>query len=166
MTTPEYQRWREVVLGVNPEDVGVSSSDVDRVYGVIMDIGMIDRQRSADWAISTSAFASGEASFRPSVGGGMIGLGRDAKVAEVAKEIVRIAQELLPGTHSTQDPGLPEPGLVRFILLTTGGLRAFEGHLYELRKPKTLSAQLLKRFGSIRQFADRVLDKKRGKARG
>ena len=125
---------------------------------------MIDRQRSAKWAISLSAFAGGEASFRPSVGDGVIGLGGDVKVAQVAKEIVQIAQELLHGTYVTQDPGLPEPGLVRFLLLTTGGLRAFEGHLCELRAPGTTSVQLLKRFGFIRQFADRLLDRKRDRS--
>ncbi len=39
VTTVEYQKWREVIFAVTPEQVDVAQSDANRVYGVIMDIG-------------------------------------------------------------------------------------------------------------------------------
>src|SRR5687767_13046226 len=100
-TTEDYQRWRELIFAVQPEQVEGSKSDANRVYGVIMDIGQIDRRTSTHWAISLSAFPTGEATFRPTVGGGVIGLGGDPKVAQAAQEIVQIAQGLLPETNPT-----------------------------------------------------------------
>lgn len=41
-TTVEYQKWRDMIIAVEPEQVDVSKSDTDRVYWVIMDIGMIE----------------------------------------------------------------------------------------------------------------------------
>jgi hypothetical protein len=126
-----------------------------------MDIGQIDRQTSTNWAISLSAFPTGEASFHPTLGGSVAGLGNDPKVAQVAQEIVQIAQVLLPETDPTQDLSLPEPGFVQFFLLTTSGVRVVKGHLDKLQKPENPFKQLLNQFGFIRQFADQILDENR-----
>ena len=165
-TSENYQKWRAMIFTVTPEQVDVSGSDADQVYGVIMDMGMIDRQHSANWAISLSAFPTGEASFQPTPGSGVIGLGNDPKVAQAAKEIVNISQELLPETNPTQDFSLPEPGFVQFFFLTTSGVRMIKEHLDNLQQPKNPFLQLLNRFGFIRQFADQILDGKKVNASG
>jgi hypothetical protein len=157
-TSENYQKWRAMIFTVTPEQVDVSAGDADQVYGVIMDIGMIDRPHSANWAISLSAFPTGEASFQPTPGSGVIGLGHDPQVAEVAKEIVNISQKLLPETNLTQDLSLPEPGVVQFFLLTPGGVRVIKDRLDKLQQPNNPFAQLLERFGFIRRFADQILD--------
>lgn len=161
VTTEAYQRWREMIFSVKPEQVEVSKSDANRVFGVIMDIGQIDLRASTNWAISLSAFPTGEASFHPTPGGSVAGLGGDPKVAQVAQEIVQNAQVLLPETNPTQDLSLPEPGYVQFFFLTTSGVRVFKGHLDKLQKPENPFGQLLNQFGFIRQFADQILDKNR-----
>ncbi len=157
-TSKDYQMWRAFIFTVSPEQVGVAQSDADQVYGVIMDIGMIDRQHSANWAISLSAFPTGEASFQPTPGGGVVGLGDDPKVAIVAREIVNISQELLQETNETQDFSLPEPGFAQFFFLTTGGVRVIKEHLDKLQRPEHPFMQLLNRFGFIRQFAGQILN--------
>src|SRR5687767_5498575 len=85
-TTEEYQKWRELIFAVPPEQAAISRSDANRVYGVIMDVAQIDPPSGTYWALSLSAFSTGEASFRPTVGGGAIGLGEDPKVAQYAEE--------------------------------------------------------------------------------
>jgi hypothetical protein len=153
-----YQKWRAMIFTVTPEQVGMSGSEADQVYGVIMDIGMIDHQRSVHWAISLSAFPTGEASFQPTPGGSVIGLGNDPQVAQRAREIVDISQDLLPETNFSQDFSLPEPGYVQFFFLTAGGVRAIKGQLHKLQQPKSPFMPLLNHFGFIREFADQVLD--------
>src|SRR5687768_13964864 len=155
--TEEYQRWRELIFRLQPEPV----EDTHRVYGVIMDIGYLDQQSSTHWAISMSAFSTGEASFQPTPGGGVIGLGGDPKVAQAAQEIVQIAQRLLPETIPTQDLSLPEPGFIQFFFLTTNGPRVVKGPLDQLQKPGSPFLQLLERFHFIRQFDDQIFDKPR-----
>ena len=111
MSQGEYQKWREMIFSVKPEQVDVAKTTTNQVYGVIMDIGQIDLQTSINWAISLSTFPTGEASFHPTPGGSVAGLGNDPKVAQVAQEIVQTAQVLLPETNLTQDlSSLPEPG--------------------------------------------------------
>lgn len=161
--TEDYQRWREMIFAVKPDQVGVSANDVDRAYGVIMDIGMVDFQHAAHWAISLSAFPTGEASFRPTPGGGVNGLENVPPMAQVAQEIVEIAQTLWRETIPTDNFTLPEPGFVQFFFLTTGGVRVFKWYLGDLQKPENPFSKLLDRFGSIRDSADRILNQRNAK---
>jgi hypothetical protein len=156
-STADYQQWRQVIFAVKPEEAGVSSSEADRVYGVVMDVGVIGQQRSIHWALSLSAFGTGEASFRPTVGGGVIGLGSNSQVGQVAEEIVQLAQRLWLETQPTQDVVLPEPGVVQFFFLTTGGLRVFKGQVDKVQQSAHPFEPLLNRFGFIRQFADQLV---------
>jgi hypothetical protein len=158
--TEEYQKWREMIFSVPPEEVGVSKSDANRVYGVIMDIGKLDTQTSTHWAISLDAFSTGEASFHATPGSSVIGLGEDAKVAQAAQEIVQFAQGLLPETNPTQDLSLPEPGIVQFFFLATDGLHVVKGHLDQFQKRGNPFLQLIQRFHFIHQFADQVSEER------
>ncbi len=155
--TEEYKKWREVIFNVKPEQVGVSSQEVDRVYGVLMDIGQADTGGRGNFALSLTALASGEASFRPTPGGGAIGLGGDAKVAEVAKSLVQIGQATISATKATTDfASLPKPGWVRFTYLTTSGVRSVEGQLNVMLSPHNPFSKLMNGFGFIRNFAEKL----------
>ena len=37
---PEYQKWRDGIFTVTSEQAGVPRDEPDRVYGVIMDVGL------------------------------------------------------------------------------------------------------------------------------
>ncbi|MEW5956554.1 MAG: hypothetical protein AB1801_02440 [Chloroflexota bacterium] len=161
-----YEKWRAKIFNITPEQVGMSKNKADQVYGVIMDMGMIDQRRSVRWAISLSAFPTGEASFQPTPGSGVIGLGNDPKIAQRAREIVKISQELLPETNFTRDFSLPEPGYVQFFFLTAGGVRVIKEQVDKLQHPKNPFMPLLDHFGFIRQFADQILDRNAANAHG
>ncbi|RMF05057.1 MAG: hypothetical protein D6768_01830 [Chloroflexi bacterium] len=160
-TTEEYRAWRAQAFTVAPEQVGVSGSDAGRVFGVIMDIGLVDRPSSTHWAISLNAFPTGEAAYHPTPGGSATGLGSIPEAAQMARQIVQNAQALLPQTNETQDFSLPEPGFVQFFFLTPGGVRVFRNQLDNLQKPGNDFSQLLDQFGFIRRVADQLLDKNR-----
>ncbi|NEZ62383.1 hypothetical protein D0962_06250 [Leptolyngbyaceae cyanobacterium CCMR0082] len=159
--TPDYQTWREAIFNIDAGQAGGSDSDIDQVYGVLMDVGMMDGRTSERWAISLTAFLSGEASFRPTSGGGMVGLGADLKVAQVAQEIVQMAQTLLPKASPIEDHALPEPDLIQFLFLTPDGVYGVADDLHRLQK-KTDDPfnTMLNKFGFIRQFADQRIDQR------
>ena len=75
---PDYLKWREVIFSVASNQVGISSRQRDVVYGVVMDVGLVDdkgKPTNNNYVFTSTAFASGEASIRTSFGGGVIGLG-------------------------------------------------------------------------------------------
>ena len=152
-----YRQWRSQILTIRPEQVGEPANGT-QVYGVIMDIGLVDIASNAPWVISLSAFATGEASFYPTPGGGFSGLGGDSRVSQTAQQIIAIAQTLQSMTEPITDVTLPEPGMVQFLFFTPEGLRQLKGHLHELQTPNHPTLPLLNRFGRIRQFADWLID--------
>ncbi|MEO0396784.1 MAG: hypothetical protein AAF243_12470, partial [Cyanobacteria bacterium P01_A01_bin.137] len=93
--TPEYKTWRETIFNIQPSQVGVFENDSNRVYGVLMDVGMLNENTSERWAMSLTALLSGEASFQTTPGGDMVGLGDDPEIAHIAQEIVQFSQTLL-----------------------------------------------------------------------
>lgn len=157
--TPGYQRWRDRIFTVQPEQVNIVQSGSKAIYGVIMDIGMIDASTSTQWAISISAFSGGEASFLPTPGGAVIGFGGDPRVAEVAQEIVEIAQSLLPQTKPTDDLSLPEPEIVQFFFLTPGSIRMLRGSLTAFQAIQHPYYRLLERFQFIHYLAHQPFDR-------
>ena len=138
-----YRRWRVVIFDLTPDMVQVSSSEADTVYGVILDVGMRDRRTSVEFAISMTAFPTGEASFHPTPGSSIVGLGNHPPIAQIAKQIVQAAQKLWHITSPTRDRSLPRAGLVRFFFLTTSGVRLFEGTLQEVQTPTHPFGELL-----------------------
>ncbi len=155
----DYKKWRDVIFSTNAEKVGVSNNESRIVYGMVMDIGMIDQKNKAAFALSTTAFASGEASFVPTPGGAVLGLGGDPRVAAVAKSIVTMGQIFLAQAQPAKDHSLPAIGQVAFYFLTTSGLFVTVGKLNTfLTGPY---AQLLTKFGQIRGVAERMIDQRR-----
>lgn len=159
LVSENYSKWRAVIFSTDAEKVGVSSGEPKKVYGMVMDIGMIDQRGNESFALSTTAFASGEASFVPSPGAGFFGLGGDARVAEVAKSIVAMGQIFLAKAQPVKDYPLPSVGQVSFYFLTTSGifmtvdkLSAFQSGPY---------AQLLTKFGQIRGVAEKMIDQRK-----
>jgi hypothetical protein len=40
--SPNYQNWRDAIFNLDPSQAGVSENSPNQVYGVLMDVGMID----------------------------------------------------------------------------------------------------------------------------
>ena len=157
----DYPKWRQVILNVTPEQVEVSSNEKDKVFGLLMDFGMVDQASGVRFALSTTAFPTGEASFRPTPGGGSVGLGNDIKVASAAKDLIKLAQGLIGQTKPTNDTSLPMPGYVHFFFLTTSGIRLYETYIKELQKPDHPFYEMFRGFGFIRMFAEKLIDQQR-----
>ena len=154
--TPDYRQWRETIFNLEPAGVPGSGE----VVGVLMDVGMMEEATSEQWAMSMTAFLSGEASFQPTVGGGSIGLGSDPNVANVVQEIVQIAQTLLPKASPIEDRALPEVDLVQFFFFTAGGVYSVTDYVQNLQTSSDPLSLMLNRFGLIRQSADRLQERR------
>ncbi|MEK6753912.1 MAG: hypothetical protein AABZ00_16765 [Chloroflexota bacterium] len=154
-----YKNWRDVIFSTNAEKVGVSSGGPKKVYGMVMDIGMIDQRGNESFALSTTVFASGEASFVPTPGGGFFGLGGDPRVAEVAKSIVTMGQIFLAKAQPAKEYPLPAVGQVAFYFLTTSGVFVTVDKLSVFQSGPY--SQLLNKFGQIRGVAERMIDQRK-----
>ena len=95
--TDDYTNWRKMVFSLQPESAQVSSKEIDRVFGVVMDDVKLDEASNTLWAISQTAFASGESSLQSTVGMGVIGLGvgkNEENIFTAVQQLVELAQQL------------------------------------------------------------------------
>lgn len=159
IATENYKKWRDVVFSTTAEKVGFSSDEPKKVYGMIMDISMIDQRLNEMFALSTTAFASGEATFMPSPGGGFVGLGTDPRVSDVAKSTVTMGQIFLTKAQPVKEYPLPAVGQVAFYFLTTSGLFVTLDKLSAFQTGPY--SQLLNKFGQIRGVAEKIIDQRR-----
>ncbi|WP_204139765.1 hypothetical protein [Halomicronema sp. CCY15110] len=159
--TSDYERWRQTMFTRSPEQAGGVSAERDRVYGVLMDVGMVDSSTSQLWAISMSAWLSGEADFFPTPGGAVIGLGSEPQVAEAAQTILQLAQTARADASRLPDQALPDqPDLVQFWLFTPGGVYGVADMLQRLRVPSNAWGQMFQQFSLIRQVAEQQLEQR------
>jgi hypothetical protein len=160
--SPDYQKWRDGIFSVVGEQVDVPSNQPDQVYGVIMDVGLGDDDGTpvdAKFVITETAFASGEASLQTSFGGGIIGLGGAEEVSEQAKQIVGLAQALVPITEPANNRDLPGSGRIYFYVLTTSGVRFYSGSIKELDTQEHPFNEIFARFTIIKRQADEIMAK-------
>ena len=158
--SPEYQQWREMVLGMKPTDdlKGIP----EELYGVLMDVGM-GGGKDRYLAISLYAFNTGEASLKASLGAGVIGLGNNSENSEHAKRIVQIGQSLIHLTIPTKKYDYPEAGNVDFYFITTSGIRFFKCEIDEIRNGHPF-AEIFSLFTIIKRFADQIMEKQKNSA--
>jgi hypothetical protein len=74
----------------------------------------------------------GTTSLYFSNGGGFIGAGAHATVAEASLRWLASGQEFLPELSVIADPQLPTVGMTQFVAVTFGGLRATDAPENEL----------------------------------
>jgi hypothetical protein len=116
-----YLQLRSRILSLKPADLGLApSAKAPHVWGVLMETG---------YEVGTAtlfSLADGTTSLYYSTGGGMLGSGEYAPVAEASKALVTQAEDHLQHMSSTDDFSLPEKGHVRFTILTYSGTHSAE----------------------------------------
>ena len=152
----EYLKWRSVIFAVKGEMVGVSSKQPDQVYGVVADIAFPDPEKS--FAVSLTAFASGEASLKSTFGSGITGLGGKEEIALQAKNIILEAQNLLNKTKLVKEFPAVNSNNVFFYFLTTSGVRYHEVKMKDVLLRKHPYWEVFHRFSMIKHYADRLMD--------
>lgn len=148
----DYLKWREFIFSVTSAQVEDGPEQADRVYGVIMDVGL-----SNEFVITVTAFATGESSLRTTVGGGAIGLGGDPFIGGHARQIVTIAQPLLSNARPVDHHHMPQGKKVYFYFLTPSGLRLSESTVEEAYSPAHPFHEMFSRFTAIKTRSEELL---------
>jgi hypothetical protein len=127
-----YLRLRRLAHETKPVNVGVTDvtdeMDASAPFGILMDISL--PQGNA----TIVAFISGDASFYTSTGGGVIGGIGHEKVRNAARNFVISSAKYLDKMEVTTAYPLPEPGKVRFYVLTPTSIFTHEANEVDLRK--------------------------------
>ena len=124
-----YLALRQLAIKTTPVNVGVVPVPGTKApFGVLMDFSL--PQGNA----TIAAFISGDASFYTNTGGGIIGGIGHENVRHAARKFIAVAANYLDKMVSTVAYPLPEPGKVRFYVLTPAGIFTYEAGEPDLRK--------------------------------
>lgn len=107
---------RAGVLAIGPEDIGLTSGNCPRVWGVMMELGEVDV------VVSLVVLVDGSVSVYLSDGGGVIGCGLHPDVRAVAAKMLNVAEQAVAQCEPTDHYPQPNEHQVRFYLLTESGV--------------------------------------------
>ncbi len=110
-----YVGLRDLVLHTEPSAMGLDSAGHERIYGVLMETA------HPNGTATLVSLADGTTSLYTSTGGGMIGAGSHAHIAQLSKDVIARAEELFDLFEPTAAFPLPTSGRVRFQVLTFAG---------------------------------------------
>jgi hypothetical protein len=111
-----YLGLRQQVLALTPDQLGGVVSAHEPILALVMETGYPE-------AVATLvAVADGSSSLYFSNGGGIIGAGAHASVAEASRRWLEIAPDFLPHLPVVSDPSPPAEGLTQFLVVTPDGV--------------------------------------------
>jgi hypothetical protein len=126
-----YNQLRSSVFTTSASSLGLAPA-ADEAWGVVMEIGYPK-------AVATLfVLTEGTISLYFSNGGGVIGVGPHPGPKRAGGEWIELAQHYVMHAMPTTEFPLPEPGFIRFYLLTGGAVRTEEARqddLENLRHP-------------------------------
>jgi hypothetical protein len=112
-----YTDLRQQVLRLTPDQLEDGSFDDAQIIALLMETGYPE-------AVATLvAVVDGTTSLYFSNGGGLIGAGEHATVAEASGRWLETGEEFLPQLSVITDPPLPGEGLTQFVAVTREALR-------------------------------------------
>ena len=112
-----YLGLRQQVLRLTADQLGDDASAAAPILVLLMETGYEE-------AVATLvAVADGTTSLYFSNGGGFVGAGAHADVAEASGRWLETGREFLPQLSAVSDPALPDVGLTQFVAVTPEGLR-------------------------------------------
>jgi hypothetical protein len=111
-----YAQLRQRVLDLTPDELGEDSGEAP-LLALLMETGYPE-------AVATLvAVADGTTSLYFSNGGGMIGAGEHAPVAEANRRFLETARSFIAQLPEVSDPSPPSVGLTQFVAVTPEDLR-------------------------------------------
>lgn len=110
-----FNGLRQMALSATHEQLGLETSDKNKVFGILMDWDL------GDGIATVTAYETGDASMYLSSGGGVIGGGQHDNVRQAVFPYVQLGQEFLSKSKKTDSTPLPDKDCVRFYLLTNKG---------------------------------------------
>ncbi len=125
-----YAKLRRRAFEITPEALGVANDLASGdPYVLLMEMGM------PGTVVTLACFADGDAGVYYQTGGGMIGGRAHETVRKAAKGFIAQIKPLVVGMNKMADPPLPDPGRVRFTVLTLEGVFTAETDREALAEP-------------------------------
>jgi len=116
-----YEGLRQQVLHLRPEQLGDAFAGAE-ILALLMETGYPE-------AVATlAAVADGTTSLYFSNGGGFIGAGSHAGVAEASRRWLDAGRTFLPELGEVSEPPLPAVGMTQFLAVTHQGIRGAVAH--------------------------------------
>jgi hypothetical protein len=112
-----YERLRQQVLGLTPDQLGGGSFAEEPILALLMET------RYPEAVATLVAVADGTTSLYFSNGGGVIGAGTHAAVAEASERWLEAGRAALRDLPDVTDPALPADGMTQFLTVTPTALR-------------------------------------------
>ncbi len=150
--SPTYLQLRDRLLHLTPAELGLTPTQTaPHVWGVLVEMGY------EVGSATLVCLVDGTTSLHYSTGGGLLGRGDYAPVADASKSVVMLAEKHLQHTAPADNFPLPEVGQVRFILLTYAGFLTAEATEESLSSGQHPLSPLYKRAqetsGQVRSLA-------------
>jgi hypothetical protein len=121
-----YAGLRQQILQLTPEQLADQALADAPILALLMETGYPE-------AVATLvAVTDGTTSLYFSNGGGFIGAGTHAAVAEASRRWLESGQAFLPQLAAITDPPLPSVGMSQFVAVTPAGIRAADAPEKEL----------------------------------
>jgi hypothetical protein len=112
-----YTGLREQIFALTPDQLGAASAEAP-ILALVMETGY-------DEAVATLVgVVDGTTSLYFSNGGGIIGAGAHAAVAEATRRWLEAGNAFLAALTAVADPPLPGRGMTQFVAVTPQGLRS------------------------------------------
>jgi len=112
-----YTGLRQQILRLTPDELGDEALSDAPIVALLMETGYPE-------AVATLvAVVDGTSSLYFSNGGGVIGAGEHAAVADASRRWLETGGALLPELSAITDPSPPTEGLTQFVAVTGEGLR-------------------------------------------
>jgi ankyrin repeat protein len=111
-----YRELRHNVLTLEPSRLGLSPSDTNRIWGMVMETGY------SDAVVTLVTIADGAVSLYFSNGGGIIGVGEHDGPRKAGKSFLSAASKYIQYAKPTLQFPLPREGNTRFYFLTYDGI--------------------------------------------
>lgn len=115
-----YEDLRQMVLGIDPNKLGLSASQFPKVWGVLMETGYKEA------VVTLVSLGDGTVSLYFSNGGGYIGLGPHPGPRKASDELIAASPEFISHAALVKSFPLPSEGNTRFYFLTFDGVYSVE----------------------------------------
>ncbi|HUJ47600.1 MAG TPA: hypothetical protein VLV55_10755 [Rhizomicrobium sp.] len=136
MADNPYAGLRSMALGTTAEALKLDALGPNDCYGILMETGY-------EQAVATLVcFLSGDTSLYFSNGGGVIGAGQHANVADAAKRFVTMGAKFVHEMREAAEAPLPALGVTIFYVLTTRARYAFDAPETELGNSRSALSPL------------------------
>jgi hypothetical protein len=131
-----YNDLREHVFSATPEQIGLTNTDDERPYAIVMDMGM------EEGTATLVSIIDGNASMYLSSGGGVIGGFGHENCKKAAIDFVNMGQDYFTKMVSVDSFPLPKADNVRFYILTNKGKYSIEEAIEKIENDKSDWGQL------------------------